>query len=294
MEPTVPHNLDISLLRAFVAVVDAGGMTAATGVLNLTQAAVSQQIKRLEDLVGEELITRDRRAMKLTSAGERLFGRAKRLLTLNDEIWTEMTTPVYEGEVRLGIPSDIITAYLPTFLKGFARCYPRVQVSLRSGSSAKLRSELYGGKVDVVLATELECDPDGENLVVDRLVWVGAPGGEAVRQRPLPVSIGCSDCAFRAPIREALQQAGIEWRSVSEVTNTAAQVATVAADIAVMAWMASTVPDGMEVLGRESGLPLLPPFTVNLYLPKNGGDAIVQELARHIRQALAGPRRMVA
>lgn len=290
----MPHNLDVSLLRAFVAVVDAGGMTAAGGVLNLTQAAVSQQIKRLEDVFGEELITRERRGMKLTSAGERLFGRAKRLLALNDEIWAEMTTPVYEGEVRLGIPSDIITTYLPAFLKGFARRYPKVQVCLRSGSSAKLRSELVAGKVDVVLATELACDPEGENLITDRLVWVGAPGGEAARQRPLPVSIGCSDCAFRAPVREALQQAGIEWRSVSEVTNTTAQVATIAADIAVMAWMASTVPEGLEVLGRDSGLPPLPPFTVNLYLPKNGGSAIVQELARHIRQALAAPRRMVA
>ncbi|MCB5174115.1 MULTISPECIES: LysR family transcriptional regulator [Microvirga] len=290
----MPHNLDVSLLRAFVAVVDAGGMTAAAGLLNLTQAAVSQQIKRLEDMVGDALITRDRRGMKLTAAGERLFGRAKRMLALNDEIWTEITTPVYEGEVRLGIPSDIITTYLPTFLKGFARSYPRVQITLRSGSSAKLRSELAAGKVDVVLATEMSCDPDGENLIMDRLVWVGAPGGEAARQRPLPVSIGCSDCAFRAPIREALQQAGIEWRSASEVTNTSAQVATVAADIAVMAWMASTVPENLEVLGRESGLPALPPFTVNLYLPKNGGGPIVQEMARHIRQALAVPRRMVA
>lgn len=290
----MPHNLDVSLLRAFVAVVDSGGMTAAGGVLNLTQAAVSQQVKRLEDMLGEELITRDRRGMKLTSAGERLFGRAKRLLALNDEIWTEMTTPVYEGEVRLGIPSDIITTYLPTFLKNFARSYPKVQVCLRSGSSAKLRSELGAGKVDMVLATELACDSDGENLIMDRLVWVGAPGGEAAYQRPLPVSIGCSDCAFRAPIRDALQQAGIEWRSVSEVTNTTAQVATVAADIAVMAWMASTVPEGLEVLGRDSGLPPLPPFTVNLYLPKAGGSAIVQELARHVRQALSAPRRMVA
>lgn len=288
------RNLDISLLRAFVAVADTGGMTAASGVLNLTQAAVSQQIKRLEEQIGEELFARDRRGMKLTGAGERLFGRAKRLLALNDEIWTEMTTPEYEGQVRLGIPSDIITTYLPTFLKNFARSYPRVQISLQSGSSARLRSELQAGRVDVVLATELSCDPEGENLVMDRLVWVGARGGEAARQRPLPVSIGCSDCAFRTPIREALQQVGIEWRSTSEVTNTSAQVATVAADIAVMAWMASTVPEGLEVLGRDSGLPPLPPFTVNLYLPRDGGDHIVQELARHIRDAVAGPRRMVA
>ena len=288
------RNLDVSLLRAFVAVVDAGGMTAATGVLNLTQAAVSQQIKRLEDTLGEDLIVRDRRGITLTTAGERLFGRAKRMLALNDEIWTEMTTPEFEGEVRLGIPSDIITTYLPTFLKDFARRYPRVQISLNSGSSASLRAKLYDGKVDVVLATEMACNPDGENLVMDRLVWVGARGGDAARQRPLPVSIGCSDCAFRAPIREALQKAGIEWRSVSEVTNTSAQVATVAADIAVMAWMASTVPANMEVLGPDSGLPLLPPFMINLYLPANGGNHIVQEMARFIRDAVRDPRRLAA
>jgi DNA-binding transcriptional LysR family regulator len=288
------RNLDTSLLRAFVAVADAGGMTAATGVLNLTQAAVSQQIKRLEDILGETLITRDRRGMTLTRAGERLFPRAKRMLALNDEIWAEMTTPEFEGEVRLGIPSDIITTYLPTFLKDFARSYPRVQISLNSGSSAKLRRELQVGKVDIVLATEMACDPEGENLVMDRLVWVGAKGGEAAQQRPLPVSIGCSDCAFRAPIREVLQEAGIPWRSTSEVTNTTAQVATVAADIAVMAWMASTVPPGFEVLGRESGLPALPPFTVNLYLPRDGGNHIVQELARHIREAVADRHRIAA
>jgi hypothetical protein len=81
---------------------------------------------------------------------------------------------------------------------------------------------------------------------------------------------------------------------VSEVTNTSAQVATVAADIAVMAWMASTVPNGLEVLGPESGLPGLPPFMVNLYLPRDGGNHVVQELARHIREAVADRHRMAA
>lgn len=290
----MPHNLDIGLLRAFVAVVDAGGMTAATRTLNLTQAAVSQQIKRLEDTFGAELISRERRSMRLTAAGERLFGRAKRLLALNDEIWSDMTTPVYEGEVILGIPSDIVTTYLPTFLKGFKQAYPKVQITIKCTSSVNLLEQLHAGKLDLTLTTEMDCGPAGENLVRDRLVWVGARGGEAHRQRPLPVSIGCADCAFRAPIREVLHKAGIEWHSASEVTNTSAQVATAVADTAVMAVMASSVPNGLEVLGKESGLPPLPPFAVNLYLPKNGGTQIAQEMARQIRQAVAEQRRLAA
>ena len=286
------RNLDISLLRAFVAVADTGGMTAATGVLNLTQAAVSQQIKRLEERFGHTLITRDRRGMTADAGRRAAVRAAKRMLALNDEIWAEMTTPEFEGEVRLGIPSDIITTYLPTFLKDFARSHPRVQITARQRVERHAASRPGAGRVDVVLATEMECEPEGENLVVDRLVWVGAKGGDAARLRPLPVSIGCSDCAFRAPIREALQEAGIPWRSISEVTNTSAQVATVAADIAVMAWMAGTVSEGFDVLGREAGLPPLPPFMVNLYLPRGGGNDVVQEMARHIREAVADRHRM--
>ncbi len=86
MEPAV-RNLDTSLLRAFVAVADTAGMTAAANLLHLTQAAVSQQIKRLEEALGAQLFERDRRGLRLTNAGERLYGRAKRLLALNDEIW---------------------------------------------------------------------------------------------------------------------------------------------------------------------------------------------------------------
>src|SRR3712207_3141082 len=119
----MPRNVDTALLRAFVAVAETSGMTAAGAVLNLTQAAVSQQIKRLEESFGCRLFERGRRGLELTSAGERLFGRAKRLLALNDEIWAEMPTPLYEGEVRLGIPNDLVSVYLPTFLKSFARTY---------------------------------------------------------------------------------------------------------------------------------------------------------------------------
>ena len=50
-----------------------------------------------------------------------MFGRAKRMLALNDDIWTEMTTPIYEGEIRLGIPADIVNTYLPAFLKASPR-----------------------------------------------------------------------------------------------------------------------------------------------------------------------------
>ena len=86
------RNLDTALIRSFVTAAETGGMTAAANALHLTQGAVSQQIKRLEDAFACPLFERDRRGLILTNAGERLLGKARRLLALNDEIWAEITT----------------------------------------------------------------------------------------------------------------------------------------------------------------------------------------------------------
>ena len=97
-------NLDTFLVRTFVAVADKASMTAAANVLHLTQGAVSQQVKRLEETLGCSLFERDRRGLRLTRPGERLLGQARKLLALNDEIWAAMTTAAVKGQVRLGVP----------------------------------------------------------------------------------------------------------------------------------------------------------------------------------------------
>src|ERR687893_558848 len=153
------RNIDTSLLRAFVAVAETSGMTTAANLLNVTLAEVSQQIKRLEEAFGAELFERDRRGLRLTDAGERLFAKAKRLLALNDEIWAEMTTPIYTGEVRLGIPYDIVSIYLPPVLKTLAQAYPKISISLECRPSVFLLEALDAGELDVAVTTELGVGP---------------------------------------------------------------------------------------------------------------------------------------
>ena len=97
MERIMAREIDLSLLRAFVAVSATGGMTAAGRHLNLTQAAVSQQIKRLEEQFETQLFDRSQRRLAMTPSGERLFAHAERILSLNDEIWGLMTSPAFEG-----------------------------------------------------------------------------------------------------------------------------------------------------------------------------------------------------
>ena len=281
------HNIDIALLRAFVAVAETGGMTRAGRLLNLTQAAVSQQIKRLEDLFRQPLFERDRKALRLTPSGERLLNHAQRLLAVNDEVWGLMTSPDFEGEVRLGVPHDIVAPFLPPILKSFDQAWPRVRVSLICSTTPLLLEALDHGEIDLTLTTELDSGPNAETLLPDSLVWVGARGGRACNADPLPVSFGDNTCAFRQAAINALAKAGLDWRPVCEFSSMEPLCATLIADLAVAPLLASTVPIGLEVIGPDTGLPPLPMYSVNLHLPRAGAGDVAVELASHIRQQFA-------
>src|SRR6202000_98038 len=98
--------LDLELLRSFVSVVDAGGFTRAGERVHRTQSTVSQQIKRLEDDIGQPLLNRAGRDVTPTEAGERLLSYARRLLSLAEEARDVVGQAGHEGAVRLGIPED--------------------------------------------------------------------------------------------------------------------------------------------------------------------------------------------
>src|SRR5262245_58228158 len=139
------RDIDIALLRAFVAVVETGSVTGAATLLNLTQAAVSQQLKRLEELFGTDLFERHHKRLSLKPAGERLTAHAQKLIALNDEVWGTMSAPAYEGEVRLGVPHDIVGPYLPPILKRFDKAWPRVRVSMECVTTQALLELLKQG-----------------------------------------------------------------------------------------------------------------------------------------------------
>jgi len=284
---TMIRNLDTTLLRSFIAVADSASMTAAANGLNLTQGAISQQIKRLEESLGSALFERDRRGLKLTPAGERLFGKAKRLLSLNDEICADFNAETVKGRVRVGMPYDLVETRLAPVLKAFTEAYPQVEISLTCNTSPELRKALTEGLIDLAIIEEpvgpgFATDKNGECLGVERLVWVGAKGGLAYRRQPLPLSLVSDTCAFRPIILKALQQADRDWRTVFE-NGLEATRAIVRSDLAVTAWLTSTVPGDLAVLGRESGLPDLPSFAINLHLPKRSTSKAVAEFTRYLR-----------
>ncbi len=203
-----------------------------------------------------------------------------------------MRAAPFEGEVRFGVPYDIIASFVPSILRRFARAQPRVRVSLVCEDSKVVRRQLASGDVDLALTTETECGRHGETLRTDRLVWVGVPGGEAHLKDPLPVSLGAPTCVFRPVAVEALGKVRRDWRAVCEVSRMEPVYAAIEAGLAVAPLLRSSVPDRFEILGRDARLPGLPEFRINLYAPP-GASPGARDLAEHVRAHFSGkPRKL--
>lgn len=282
----MPRNLDMVALRSFVAVADAGGVTRASGFLNLTQSAVSMQIKRLEEMLGVELLDRSGRQVALTAAGEALLGYARKMLALNDEAMSRLTRDPHEGEIVLGVPHDIVYPVIPQVLQHFARSYPKMKVTLISSFTRVLKSQFGRGECDIILTTEDGVEPEGETLAELPLIWVGAPGGMAWRHRPLRLAYE-HNCIFRQSVQAALDAAGIAWQMAVESDSTRTIEASVSADLAVHTVLAGSEPPYVERIAHGGALPELKRMKVNMYVADPAHSTTVTELAGLIRRAYA-------
>jgi len=286
------RNLDITTLRSFVAVSDYGGVTRAASALNLTQSAVSMQLKRLEELLGLTLLDRSNRKIGLTPSGEQMLTYARRLVELNDEVVGRLTNQVWEGEIAFGVPHDIIYPVIPRVLKQFNAAFPRVRVQLNSSFSSALIESYGSGDMDLILTTETIIGPGGETLTELPLKWYGALDGTAWKQRPLPLA-SCRNCMFRPDAIKRLEEAGIDWESAIDSQSDGAIEATVSADLAVTTVLEGSAPRHLELVPNASDLPELGSQKINLYGGRTPKNELVEQLAELVRQGFCASRPMV-
>lgn len=259
------RNLDLAALRALVAIADFGSVTRAAQVLHLTQSAISMQIKRLEESIDQPLLDRIGRGVSLNSAGEKLLSYARRIISINDEAVSQLTDDAYEGEIVLHVPYDIVYPHIPRVLRHFRGLFPRMKVQLVASNTHQAQRALAEGRADLILTTETGCGPGGESLARLPLLWIGAPSGQAWRQRPLRLAQG-NFCAFRAGVVAALDKAGIAWETAVESDSDRTLEAAVSSDMAVHALLEGTEPPMAERIAHGGALPELASFLINLYL----------------------------
>ncbi|MDB5374369.1 MAG: DNA-binding transcriptional regulator, LysR family [Belnapia sp.] len=278
----IPPGLDPDLLRSFVLIAEGGSFTRAALAVGRTQSAVSMQIRRLEEMLGQPLLLRGARGVEPTQHGLWLLERARRLLTLHDEIHATFRQPAVAGAVRLGSPDDYAIRWLPGILARFGASHPAVQVEVTCAPSNELVDRLAAGDLDLTLLSEGN-EPFGARvrwLWRGPLLWIGTE--ELARRRPLPLTLALNGCSWRTAAIRALDQADVPWRMAYTAASLSGSLAVALAGLAVTVAMPTALPDGLRQLGPAEGLPPLPDFAIGLL--RGPETAVAEALASHIEE----------
>jgi len=279
-------TLPPDMLRSFIAIADSGSFSQAARQVHRTQSAVSMQIKKLEDLVGKMLLSREGRTAQLTHEGELLLGYARRIVQLNDESLSLLKRPELAGAVRIGLPDDYAARFLPEILARFSRAFPQVQVEVICQPSSNLVPLLEEEKLDMALTTSPEPQVDGTRLLrQEPTVWVTSEQHLVHEQRPLPLALFENDCYCRRWAIKALEQVGIPYRVAYTSASFMGLTAAAKAGLAVAVINPSILPDGLRQLGPADGLPQLPDSSILLRRHPNAVNPITDCLAEHIAKA---------
>ncbi|TVM19474.1 LysR family transcriptional regulator [Oceanidesulfovibrio indonesiensis] len=278
-------DLSYDLLRTFIAVAETRNFTRAGELVNRTQSAVSQQIKRLEGELSQELFRRGARSVSLTPYGEAFVPHARRLLKAHEETVAALSRPDVAGVVRLGAPDDYAAYFLPGILERFASVCPLVQVEMRCESSTALLAALDSDELDLVIRTNITPSLPSRVIAQEPIIWATSASHCTHEVDPLPLAVFAEGCDYRAWGIQALENIGRPYRIAYTSPNIMGIQAAITAGLAVAPMGLHSMPPGARILGEEEGFPQLPSATVSLHRrTENGGDA-VESLACYVVEA---------
>jgi DNA-binding transcriptional LysR family regulator len=251
--------LDIELLRSFVSVVDAGGFTRAGERVHRTQSTVSQQIRRLEETLGCELLHRNGKQATPTEEGERLLSYARRILALAEEARDVVAKPAGDGVLRLGIPEDFAAYRLAELLSKFARSRPGLRLDVRCGMSVRHARDLDRGELDLALFKRAAGERGGIATWPERLSWVTSRRHPVeTRSGSVPLAVFEQGCLYRDRAIHALEAAGRGWHVAYSSPNLPGIQAAVSAGLGVSILPDVAILADHRVLSRQDGFPPIP------------------------------------
>jgi DNA-binding transcriptional LysR family regulator len=281
-------NIPTELLRTLIAVVDLRSFTKAAQSLGVTQPAVSAQIKRLQSLLGTDLLDKRAPGVSLTAAGELVVNYARRLLSINDQILDIAGPRAATKTVRIGATCDFAA---PAIARGLA--YPRAR-------RPDLRFEIYDAHIDVLLRDLREGEADlavwvsAAGPVLDTrhywtepLVWVRGPTTPRIdASRPVPLVGYGGECLFTRNALTVLSQAGRESALTFVGSSVLGLAAAVGAGFGVMALPRS----GAEIPGikiwEDAPLPKLPDIFCGVYVRAGAEVEEGEQIANAVAAAL--------
>ncbi|MEP7244732.1 MAG: LysR substrate-binding domain-containing protein [Gammaproteobacteria bacterium] len=279
-------QFDIDLLRNFAAIAEAGVMSRAADRVGRTQAALSQQVKRLETSAQQILMIRTGRGITLTLHGERLLIHAQKILRAHDEAVAELLGVSLSGNVRFGCPDDYARVFLPPLLQSFSRQHPQVFVEVVCAPTPRLQDKLKNYVLDIAIVSLPDSPQRDQFLRREPFVWVGVKGSDAFNRDPLQLALSDLDTLDHQAATSRLERAGRKYHIAYASGSVAGLTAVVRSGQAITVLTETAVPPDLYTLPPSTGLPRLPSVGITVQTGQHNKSRLLRNFESHVRTVL--------
>lgn len=279
-------TLDLDLLRTLLVIDTLGSFAAAAVQLGRTQSAVTQQMQRLEEQIGEPLFEKQGRNKCLSEHGKRLLTYARHLLAINDEALRTFQQGQLQGLLRIGSPHDTAQTMLPPLLAEIARHSPLLQLEIHVGRSPFLMEGLKRGELDMALSNRQDPALEGVVLRSSPTVWLCGAGYVHDPRKPLPLITADGPSIYRRLGHEALDAAGVAWYPRCSAPSLIGIRAALHAGLGVTARGVEQLDSGLRVLGVAEGMPPMPDLVYRLYIRSHVVNPLTRQVFDNLKNRL--------
>lgn len=278
--------LDLRLLATFVRAAHSGTLSAAAVQVGRTQSAVTMQIQRLEEALGQSLLHRSGSGVRLTGSGERFLAYAERILQIHDEAISVLSDKGLRGSMIFGSPEDYLMAFFPALLKSFGSIHPDVEIKVVSAPTVELRALLNARQVDLALVSTPNASDSPDVVRTEPLVWVGSKPtlelhnfGDAI-----PLALPASNAMDHKAACDAMARAGLRYRISYASNSLAGLIAVAKSGLAISVMTKEAVPSELHILNAP--LPPLSRLGILIAFAESERSPAVEAFANHIRRVL--------
>ncbi|NUS20144.1 MAG: LysR family transcriptional regulator [Mesorhizobium sp.] len=278
--------LDLKLLSTFVRAAHSGTLSAVAVQVGRTQSAVTMQIQRLEEALGQSLFHRSGSGVRLTGSGERFLAYAERILEIHDEAISAFSDKGLHGSIIFGSPEDYLSAFFPALLKSFGTMYPDVEIKVVSAPTVELRTLLNARQIDLALVSTPDSGEAPDVVRREALVWVGSRPALELYDfgDTVPLALAASNAIDHRGACEAMARAGMHYKIAYASNSLAGLIAVARSGLAISVMAEEAVPPDLNILGAP--LPALPGLGILVAFADAERSPAVEAFADHIRKVL--------
>jgi DNA-binding transcriptional LysR family regulator len=280
-------TIDLDLLRSLAAFDETGSLARAADRIGRTESAICLQLKRLENLVGHKLFMRVGRRLVLTDEGYGVLHYGRRMLAMNDELFSAASQRPLSGRLRIAASQDFGDEVLPRVLKNLSRKFPAVRFEVEVEGGVRGLRELEKREVDVVLTIGLHDHPSAHRLQRASVAWIGTAEFAERIGRPVPLVVFSQPCRFKQRALEMLNKAEIPWEIVFKSPSLSGLWAAARANIGLTVRSSYWVPSDLMLLDPvQIGLPDLGDTEVDIHYFEDALTPDLLEMVKHMERSI--------